>query len=89
MRPQNVPLQFLVYLYPGASDEYWRLRANDGRLGPITAEPGKVRNRLCRTAEVERRYGARTDEQFADAFRRYEADHCIMRRSCAMKERTD
>lgn len=79
MKPLLVPLSLLEYLY-GASNEYFRLRANDGRLGEIVTEPGRRRNRCCYLAEAERLLGERTLEQFEDAVRRYERDRCITRR---------
>jgi hypothetical protein len=80
MKPKQLPLPLLSYLFPGASREWWRRRANSGELGPISVETGKVRNRAVDLAEVESRFGAITADQYAEAVRQYEAARRVVRR---------
>ncbi len=80
-RPKQIPLQLLVFIYPGTHRDWWRKCANDGRLGPVTVEPGStVRNRMVDTATVESCFGAVSDEQYAEAVRQYENARRLVRR---------
>jgi hypothetical protein len=80
MKPKLLPLQLLPYTYPGTHRDWWRKRANSGELGPISVEPGRVRNRTVETAEVESRFGAISANQYAEAVRQYKAARRVVRR---------
>ena len=80
MRKRNILIPALPYLFPGTTGKLWHRRARAGALGPLTSAPGKARDRTIDSEEFEKRFGAISDQQFADAVRRYEAARKLVRR---------
>ncbi len=80
MKPKLIPLQLLPYAYPGTHRDWWRKRANSGELGPISVEPGRVRNRAVDLVAVEARFGTITEDQYTDGLRQYEAARRVVRK---------
>ena len=65
-----LPLPVVAFVL-NVTDRNARQLANKGKLGAITAPPGFQRKRVADRAEVEKRFGAISEESLAEAWARY------------------
>jgi hypothetical protein len=73
-------IAFLPDLFPGTSRRLWERRAAAGHLGPVHAEEGKSRNCTVERTEIERRFGAISEERFTAAQAAYQTHRRVIRK---------